>query len=127
MADDRTMTEGQAEGSLLGPDDAPQDSMLTPDVPPEEPPLDPDAPPPDMAPDSSADDAGDAGRPGAGSPEKDPSDWVTGNEAMTGPQRSYLETLSREAGEPFDDSLSKAQASERIDELQARTGRGQGS
>ncbi len=46
---------------------------------------------------------------------------------MTGPQRSYLETLSREAGEEFDDSLTKAQASERIDELQGRTGRGQGS
>lgn len=59
--------------------------------------------------------------------ETDSSDWVTGNETMTGPQRSYLETLSREAGEEFDDSLTKAQASERIDELQGRTGRGQGS
>ena len=58
-------------------------------------------------------------------PEKDPADWVTGAEPMTGPQRSYLETLSREAGEPFDESLSKADASRRIDELQERTGRGQ--
>ena len=57
-------------------------------------------------------------------PEKDPDDWTTGDEPMTGPQRSYLETLTREAGEPFDESLTKADASKRIDELQARTGRG---
>jgi len=56
--------------------------------------------------------------------EKDPEDWVTGDEPMTGAQRSYLKTLSEEAREPFDDSLTKAQASQRIDELQARTGRG---
>jgi hypothetical protein len=55
---------------------------------------------------------------------KDPDTWTTGDEPMTGPQRSYLETLSREAGEPFDDSLTKADASKRIDELQERTGRG---
>ena len=60
-------------------------------------------------------------------PEKDPSDWTTGDEPMTGPQASYLETLSREAGEEFDPNLSKADASRRIDELQQRTGRGQGS
>ncbi len=60
-----------------------------------------------------------------GSPEKDPDEWVTGDEPMTGPQASYLETLSREAGVDFDDQLTKAQASERIDELQAQTGRGQ--
>ena len=60
-----------------------------------------------------------------GSPEKDPEDWVTGDEAMTGPQASYLETLSREAGVEFDSQLTKAEASERIDELQAQTGRGQ--
>jgi hypothetical protein len=59
-------------------------------------------------------------------PEKDPADWVTGDEPMTGPQRSYLATLSREAGETLDDSLTKAEASRRIEELQARTGRGQG-
>jgi hypothetical protein len=55
---------------------------------------------------------------------KDPDEWVTGDEAMTGAQASYLKTLSEEAGEPFDDALSKADASKRIDELQARTGRG---
>ena len=57
-------------------------------------------------------------------PEKDPEDWVTGDEPMTGPQASYLKTLCQEAGEVFDPDLTKAQASERIDELQARTGRG---
>ncbi len=60
-------------------------------------------------------------------PEKDPEDWVTGEEPMTGPQASYLETLSREAGEEFDETLTKAEASKRIDELQERTGRGQSS
>jgi hypothetical protein len=57
--------------------------------------------------------------------EKPPERWVTGDEPMTGAQRSYLETLSREAGqEPPSDDLSKAEASERIDELQEATGRG---
>ncbi|MET0343780.1 MAG: DUF3072 domain-containing protein [Polyangiales bacterium] len=56
--------------------------------------------------------------------QKDPEDWVTGDESMTAAQASYLKTLSDEAGEPFDDSLTKAQASERIDALQQQTGRG---
>jgi Protein of unknown function (DUF3072) len=56
--------------------------------------------------------------------EKDPSDWTTGDEQMTGAQASYLKTLSEEAGEEFDDSLTKAEASIRIDELQQKTGRG---
>ncbi|WP_426166716.1 DUF3072 domain-containing protein [Sandarakinorhabdus sp. DWP1-3-1] len=56
--------------------------------------------------------------------EKDPADWSTGDEAMTGPQASYLRTLCQEAGEDFDETLSKAAASQRIDELQKRTGRG---
>jgi hypothetical protein len=55
---------------------------------------------------------------------KDPDDWTTGDERMTGAQASYLKTLCEEAGEPFDESLTKAEASKRIDELQARTGRG---
>ena len=59
-----------------------------------------------------------------GNPEKDPDDWATGDEKMTGPQASYLQTLCQEAGEDFDESLSKADASKRIDELQAKTGRG---
>ena len=57
--------------------------------------------------------------------KKNPDDWVTGDEPMTGAQKSYLKTLSEEAHEPFDDTLTKAQASKRIDELQARTGRGE--
>ena len=57
--------------------------------------------------------------------EKDPDDWTTGGEPMTGAQASYLKTLSEEAHEDFDDELTKADASKRIDELQAQTGRGQ--
>ncbi|MDR6127462.1 putative damage-inducible protein DinB [Sphingomonas sp. SORGH_AS802] len=56
--------------------------------------------------------------------EKDPNDWTTGDEPMTGAQASYLKTLSEEAGEEFDDSLTKADASKRIDALQEKTGRG---
>ena len=56
--------------------------------------------------------------------EKDPDEWVTGDEKMTGAQASYLQTLCQEAGEPFDETLTKAEASKRIDELQERTGRG---
>jgi hypothetical protein len=59
--------------------------------------------------------------------EKDPADWKTGDEPMTGAQASYLKTLSDEANEPFDETLSKADASRRIDELQSKTGRGEGS
>lgn len=59
-----------------------------------------------------------------GNADKDPDDWVTGDEAMTGAQASYLKTLSEEAGVPFDPDLSKADASKRIDALQAETGRG---
>jgi inner membrane transporter RhtA len=58
-------------------------------------------------------------------PEKDPEDWVTGDEPLTGPQKSYLQTLAREAGRDVDlDSLSKADASKLIDELQVVSGRG---
>ena len=59
--------------------------------------------------------------------QKDPDDWVTGEEPMTGAQASYLQTLAQEAGEEFDESLSKADASKRIDELQEKTGRGKKS
>ncbi|HEV2763319.1 MAG TPA: DUF3072 domain-containing protein [Pyrinomonadaceae bacterium] len=55
---------------------------------------------------------------------KDPSEWTTGDEPMTGAQKSYLKTLSDEAGVEFDENLSKAEASKRIDELQQKTGRG---
>ena len=56
--------------------------------------------------------------------EKDPEEWVTGDEPMTGAQASYLKTLSDQAGEPFDETLTKAEASKRIEELQDKTGRG---
>ena len=57
---------------------------------------------------------------------KDPDDWTTGDEPMTGAQKSYLKTLSEEAGEEFDETLSKADASKRIDELQGKSQRVQG-
>jgi uncharacterized damage-inducible protein DinB len=57
--------------------------------------------------------------------EKDPTDWKTGGEPMTAAQASYLRTLSDQANEPFDENLTKAEASRRIDQLQERTGRGQ--
>ncbi|MFP5260645.1 MAG: DUF3072 domain-containing protein [Blastocatellia bacterium] len=57
---------------------------------------------------------------------KNPDDWTTGDEPMTGAQRSYLKTLSEEAKEPMDDNLTKAEASKRIEELQQKTGRGAG-
>jgi hypothetical protein len=60
-------------------------------------------------------------------PVKDPEDWTTGGEPMTGPQASYLQTLLQQAGRPesdFDPGLTKAQASELIDQLQQETGRG---
>ena len=66
----------------------------------------------------------DEGQQAGSNTEKDPDEWVTGDEPMTGAQASYLQTLSQEAGEEFDETLSKAAASKRIDELQARTGRG---
>jgi hypothetical protein len=55
---------------------------------------------------------------------KNPDDWTTGDEPMTGAQRSYLKTLSEEAKVEFDENLTKAEASKRIDELQQQTGRG---
>ena len=56
---------------------------------------------------------------------KDPDQWTTGDEPMTGAQESYLNTLATEAGEEVEPDLTKAEASKRIDELQDKTGRGQ--
>ena len=56
--------------------------------------------------------------------EKPTDEWVTGDEPMTGPQKSYLSTLAQEAGEDVPDDLTKAAASEMIDKLQQSTGRG---
>ena len=59
--------------------------------------------------------------------EKDPDDWVTGDEPATGPQVSYLSTLAHEAGDEVEtDGLTKAGASKRIDDLRDRTGRSGG-
>ena len=55
--------------------------------------------------------------------QRDPDEWKTGDEPMTEAQRSYLETLCRETGERFDDTLTKAEASKLIDELRARSPR----
>ncbi len=60
----------------------------------------------------------------SGNAVKDPDDWTTGDESMTGAQASYLKTLCEEAGEEFDPKLTKAEASKRIDALQGKTGRG---
>jgi hypothetical protein len=55
---------------------------------------------------------------------KDPEEWATGEEPMTGAQDSYVHTLPREAGEDVPDAMTKAEASERIEALQEKTGRG---
>jgi Protein of unknown function (DUF3072) len=56
--------------------------------------------------------------------EKAPDEWVTKDEPMTGPQRSYLQTLCREAAEEYNENWTKAEASKKIEELQQKTGRG---
>jgi hypothetical protein len=56
---------------------------------------------------------------------KDPEEWTTGDEPMTGAQESYLHTLATEAGEEVKEDLTKAEASKRIDELREKTGRGE--
>jgi Protein of unknown function (DUF3072) len=63
----------------------------------------------------------------ASNTEKDPDDWVSGNDSMTGAQASYLKTLSEQAQEPeaFDDQLTKAEASKRIDALKGKVARSQ--
>lgn len=62
--------------------------------------------------------------PGSSNRIKDPDDWKTGDEPITGAQRSYLETLAAEAGEQVDTNLTKAKAAKKIEELQEKTGRG---
>ena len=63
------------------------------------------------------------GGPQGSTTEKDPDQWVTGDEPMTGAQRSYLDTLAREAGEELSADLTKAEASEHIERLQEKSGR----
>jgi uncharacterized damage-inducible protein DinB len=71
-----------------------------------------------------ADDAAPDVRPASLNSEKDPNEWVTKDEPMTGPQQSYLQTLCREAEEEFNQKWTKAEASKKIEELQQKTGRG---
>jgi hypothetical protein len=65
----------------------------------------------------ASNDVTDSGRPVA----KDPDEWVTGDEPMTGPQASYLETLAQQAGEEPPKGLNKSEASRAIDELRQKT------
>ena len=67
------------------------------------------------------------GGPEKSTTEKDPSDWVTGDEPATGAQKSYIDTLARQAGEQIPADLTKAEASEQIERLQEETGRGASS
>jgi hypothetical protein len=59
--------------------------------------------------------------------EKDPEDWVSGDDPMTASQRSYLDTLARQAGEELPADLTKAEASQHIDRLREVTGTSTGS
>ena len=55
--------------------------------------------------------------------EKDPSDWVTGDDPITDAQKSYLDTLARQAGEEIPANITKAEASEHIERLREKTGK----
>jgi DUF3072 family protein len=54
--------------------------------------------------------------------QKDPDEWVSGDDPMTGAQASYLKSLCEQAGTPekYADDLTKAQASKRIDEMREK-------
>jgi hypothetical protein len=69
-----------------------------------------------------ADDAAPDVPPASLNPEKDPDEWVTKDEAMTGPQRSYLQTLCREAGEEFNEILPKRKLRKRSESCSRRLG-----
>jgi len=57
--------------------------------------------------------------------QKDPSDWVSGDDPMTAAQRSYLDTLAKQAGEELPAELNKAEASQHIDRLKSQLGVGE--
>ncbi|MDF2580233.1 MAG: hypothetical protein K0S49_1812 [Microbacterium sp.] len=119
-----------SDQSIPTPDEPTFPAPAEPTVPvPTEPttpaPGEPSAPTPPAASEPAADTLGGTEGAGQGSPVKDPENWVTGDEPMTGPQRSYLDTLAREAGEELPGNLTKAEASEQIDRLQDATGRGE--
>jgi hypothetical protein len=68
-------------------------------------------------------DAGEAGSPDLSRQERPTDQWVTGDEPMTGPQASYLETLAQQAGEEPPTGLNKSEASRAIDELRQKASR----
>lgn len=70
---------------------------------------------------SSPDTIGASNPSGSGNLEKDPSDWVSGDDPMTAAQRSYLDTLARQAGEELPANLNKAEASQHIDRLRSES------
>ena len=55
--------------------------------------------------------------------QKDPSDWVTGGDPITDSQKSYLDTLARQAGEEIPADITKGEASEQIERLRKETGK----
>ena len=54
--------------------------------------------------------------------ERDPQEWVTGDQSATEPQKSYLDSLAKQAGEEISADLTKAEASQHIDRLQEKLG-----
>ncbi len=63
-----------------------------------------------------------ASTPGDDALEKDPSDWVSGDDPITASQKSYLDTLARQAGEELSADMTKAEASQHIERLKSQTG-----
>lgn len=64
-----------------------------------------------------------AATPGDSSLEKDPSEWVSGDDPITAAQKSYLDTLARQAGEELPADMTKAEASQHIERLKSQTGK----
>ena len=58
----------------------------------------------------------------AGALQRDPSEWVSGDDPMTPAQRSYLDNLAKQAGEELPADLNKADASQHIDRLKSELG-----
>ncbi|HEX8509532.1 MAG TPA: DUF3072 domain-containing protein [Propionibacteriaceae bacterium] len=71
---------------------------------------------------TSPDTIGASNPSGSGNLETDPSDWVSGDDPMTAAQRSYLDTLARQAGEELPADLNKAEASQHIERLKSESG-----
>lgn len=69
----------------------------------------------------SSETLGAASSPGSDNTQKDPSQWVSGDDPMTGAQKSYLDTLAKQAGEELPADLNKAEASQHIDRLKSKT------